>query len=191
VAIRNWRAFERLGVSWINYPGAFIHHALTLDPGVSLGDYRRSPTPDDAMVVLFRAAFETPGLPARDQFRAGRAQLMEMSFDTFERGVRDQLARALGAGGFDPARDIAAITVNRWGHGYAGCANDLYDPDWPREEVPWVIGRKRFGRIAIANSDAGAICLTQCAFDQANRAINELLTDVIRPQFDTTWGERV
>jgi spermidine dehydrogenase len=191
VAIRNWRAFEKLGVQWINYPGAFLHHALTLDPGVSLGDYRRSPTPDDPMVVLFRAAFEKPGLPARDQFRAGRAQLMEMRFDAFERAVRDQMGRALGAGGFDPARDIEAITVNRWGHGYAGCANDLYDPEWPREEVPWVVGRKRFGRIAIANSDAGAICLTQCAFDQANRAVNELLTDVIRPQFDTTWGERV
>lgn len=53
------------------------------------------------------------------------------------------------------------------------------------------MGRKRFGLITIANSDAGAICLTQCAFDQANRAVNEILTDVIRPQFDTTWGERV
>lgn len=191
VAIRNWRVFPKLGVSWVNYPGRFIHYALALDPGTSIGDYRRSPTPDDPTVLLLRAAFEKPGLPARDQFRAGRAELMALSFEAFERDARDLLARSLGGGGFDPARDIAAITVNRWAHGYAGCANDLYDPEWPREEVPWVVGRKRFGRIAIANSDAGAICLTQCAFDQANRAVNELLTDVLRPQFDTTWGERV
>ena len=191
VAIRSWRAFQKLGVSWINYPGKFIHYALALDPGVSLGDYRRSPTPDDPMAVLFRAAFEKPGLPAREQFRAGRAELMSLSFEDFERDARDQLVRSLGNGGFDPARDIIGLTVNRWAHGYAGCANDLYDPEWPREELPWIVGRRRFGRIAIANSDAGAICLTQCAFDQANRAVNEILADVIRPQFDATWGERV
>lgn len=33
--------------------------------------------------------------------------------------LRDQLTRLLGPGGFDPARDIRAITINRWGHGYA------------------------------------------------------------------------
>ena len=30
-----------------------------------------------------------------------------------------QLGRALKEGGFDPARDITAITVNRWPHGYS------------------------------------------------------------------------
>jgi spermidine dehydrogenase len=191
VAIKNWSAFRNLGVSRVNYPGKFIHSSASLDPGASLGDYRRSPTPDDPTVLWLTAAWEKPGLAPRDQFRAGRAELLDISFATFERDIRDQLARSLAAGGFDPARDITGITVNRWAHGYAGAANDLYDPDWSREEVPWVVGRKRLGRIAIANSDAGAICLTQCAFDQANRAVNELLTDVIRLQFDTTWGERV
>ena len=113
-----------------------------------------------------------------------------MSFETFERNIRDQLGRILGDGGFDPARDIEAITVNRWPHGYAGGANDLYDPDWGYDEAPWVVGRQRFGRIAIANSDAGAISLTQCAFDQAHRAVQELITDVIRPEFQFPWAER-
>ena len=113
-----------------------------------------------------------------------------MSFETFERGIRDQLARALGEGGFDPARDIEAIFVNRWPHGYAGASNDLFDPDWGYDEAPWVLGRKRFGRIAIANSDAAATCLTQAAFDQAHRAVQELLTDVIRPEFQYPWAER-
>lgn len=191
VAVTNWRAFQKLGASSISYPGKFMHYSAALDPGASLGDYRRSPTPDDPMALLMSATWEKPGLPARDQFRAGRAELLNISFETFEREIRDQLGRSLSGGGFDPARDIAGITVNRWGHGYAGASNELYDPEWPVEEAPWVVGRKRYGRIAIANSDAGAICLTQCAFDQANRAVNELITDVIRLQFDTTWGERV
>ncbi len=113
-----------------------------------------------------------------------------MSFETFERTIRDQMARALGEGGFDPARDIEAIFVNRWPHGYAGAGNDLYDPDWGYDEAPWVLGRKRFGRIAIANSDAAATSMTQAAFDQAHRAVQELITDVIRPEFQYPWAER-
>jgi spermidine dehydrogenase len=97
-----------------------------------------------------------PGLPRRDQHRAGRGELLQTTFEAFERRTRDQLGRMLGGGGFDPARDIQAITVNRWPHGYADFGDPLNDPEWKTdEEKPWVIGRQRFGRIAIANSDAG------------------------------------
>jgi spermidine dehydrogenase len=191
VMLRNWKAFEKLGVSNIYSPNAFHAHC-GLDRAVSLGEYRRSPRPEDPTYVnMWKIPTEpNTGLSARDQFRVGRAKLLAISFQEFERNVRDQLGRALSAGGFDPARDIAGIFVNRWGHGYAGCANDLYDPDWARDEVPWLVGRKRFGLIAIANSDAGAACLTQCAFDQAHRAVSEIIGDVIRPQFEYRWGER-
>ena len=82
----------------------------------------------------------------------------------------------LGGGGFDPARDIAAITVNRWPHGYAYEYNTLWDAAaWPGAEKPCVVGRQRFGRIAIANSDAGARAYTNGAIDQAHRAVGELL----------------
>ena len=111
----------------------------------------------------------------RDQYRAGRMELMGTPFSTFERNIRDQLARMLGGAGFDPARDIEGITVNRWAHGYAYTPNPLFDPDWKEEEKPWVIGRKPFGRIAIANSDAGADAYTNVAIDQAHRAVTELL----------------
>ena len=80
----------------------------------------------------------------------------------------------LGGSGFDAARDIDAITVNRWPHGYAYEYNPLWDPDWARGESPCEMGRKRFGRIAIANSDAGAAAYTDSAIDQAFRAVNEL-----------------
>ena len=38
-----------------------------------------------------------------------------------------------------------------------------------------IVGRARFGRIAIANSDAGAAAYTDSAIDQAYRAVEELL----------------
>ena len=115
-----------------------------------------------------------PGLPARDQFRAGRAELMRTPFSTFERNIRDQLGRMLGSAGFDPPRDIQGITVNRWAHGYAYGYNPLFDPDWSEDEMPWVVGRKQFGRIDIANSDAAGIAYTDAAIDQAFRAVSEL-----------------
>ena len=189
VAINNWTSFANLGVGAIHSPGAF-HKTIGLDWGVNVGDYRHSASPDEPILLWLERIPIRPGLSARDQFRAGREELLATSFETFERNIRDQLGRALGEGGFDPARDIAAITVNRWPHGYAGAGNDLYDPDWSYDEAPWVVGRQRFGRITVANSDAAAISLTQAAFDQAHRAVQELLTDVIRPEFQYPWAER-
>src|SRR5258708_3198145 len=109
-----------------------------------------------------------------EQDGGGGMELMQTPFTTFERNIRDQLARMLRGGGFDAARDIEGITVNRWAHGYAFTPNALFDPDWKEEEKPWVIGRKRFGSIAIANSDAGADAYTNVAIDQAHRAVAEL-----------------
>jgi spermidine dehydrogenase len=190
VVIRDWRAFARLGVSNIHCPGDYFEY-LHLDGYSSrFGDYETSRDPDDPTVVRLWASPIAPGLPVRDQSRAAREEMLAISFETFERGIRDQMARALGEGGFDPARDISAIFVNRWPHGYAGGANDLYDPDWGYDEAPWVLGRKRFGRIAIANSDAAATSMTQAAFDQAHRAVQELITDVMRPEFQYPWAER-
>ena len=103
------------------------------------------------------------GLPARDQHRMGRIELFTTTFETMERKIREQLARTLGPGGFDPARDIAAITVNRWPHGYAYEYSALFDTFvLEGGETPCERARKPFGRIAIANSDAGAQAPTQC-----------------------------
>ena len=103
-------------------------------------------------------------------------ELFETSFETFERNIRDQFARTVGAGGFDPARDIAAITVNRWPHGYAYEYNSLFDRFWLEGgEQPCEVARKTFGRIAIANADAAAYAYTDAAIDQAYRAVQELV----------------
>jgi spermidine dehydrogenase len=176
VALRNWRAFQTLGVSGASCPGAYFS-SFGLAPAQAVGGYATAATPDEPILVRLT---RTPCLPGaateRDQHRAGRAELLATPFEVFERNIRDQLYRALGPGGFDPARDIAGIMVNRWPHGYAYEYNPLYDPwDIPEDQRPHVIGRQRFGRIAIANSDSGAQAYTSCAIDQAHRAVGELL----------------
>ena len=174
VAIRNWTPFQSLGIHQIVAPGAY-HTYTALDFPVSLGQYEFPSKPDEPMVLFMLRTPCKPGLSQRDQSRAGRAELMRTQFSTFERNIRDQLARMLGSAGFDPARDVEGITVNRWAHGYAFSPNSLFDPDWPDDEKPWVLGRKPFGRIAIANSDAGASAYTDVAIDQAYRAVGELV----------------
>ena len=177
VALHNWTSFAKLNVRHIVAPGAY-HTFAALDFPVNLGEYKFPSKPEEPMVLFLLRTPCKPGLPARDQHRAGRAELLQTPFSQFERNIRDQLARMLGGAGFDPARDIDGITVNRWAHGYAYESrpyNALFDPQWKEGEQPWVLGRKRFGKIAIANSDAGASAETDAAIDQAWRAVGELL----------------
>ena len=174
VALRNWTSFAKLNVHQIVAPGGY-HTYNALDFPVSLGQYQFPRDPEEPMVLFMLRTPCKPGLPQRDQNRAGRAELMQTPFSKFERNIRDQLSRMLGIAGFDPEKDIEGITVNRWAHGYAFTPNTLFDPDWKEEEKPWVLGRQPFGRIAIANSDAGASAYSNVAIDQAHRAVGEIL----------------
>ena len=175
VAIRNWRPFKALGVHEVYAPGSY-HSSIRLTQTVDIGRYVSVRSPDDPILVRMVRTPCKPGLDEREQHRVGRAELLDTSFEVFERNIRDQLARTLGSGGFDPATDIIAITVNRWPHGYAYEYNPLFDPDWNEHEQPHVIGRAPFGRITIANSDSGAGAYTDSAIDQAHRAIEEVMT---------------
>jgi spermidine dehydrogenase len=175
VALHNWNAFRNAGVRSIASPGMY-HSMTTLEEPTTIGNYDASPPSPEAPAILrMRRTPCRPGLPERDQHRIGHADLLATPFEVMERNIREQLARMLGPTGFDPAREIAAITVNRWPHGYAYEYNYLFDPEWLEGQRPCDIARRRFGRIAIANSDAAAAAYTDQAIDQALRAVEELL----------------
>jgi spermidine dehydrogenase len=176
VALKNWTAFKKLGINGASAPGMY-HTSARLEMPTVIGGYNPTPaSADDPILVRMTRTPCKPGLPSRDQHRAGHVDLLTTPFSTFELKIRDQLARMLSGGGFDAARDIDAITVNRWPHGYAYEYNPLWDPDWPEGQSPCEIGRKPFGRITIANSDAAAAAYTDQAMDQAYRAVQELMT---------------
>ena len=178
VAVANWTAWQKLGVANINAPTMF-HTSVALTEAASLGEIEHPQSPDQPIALHLTKVPTTPGKPRKEQHRLGRAELLATSFETFERKIRDQLARSLGTGGFDPARDIVAITVNRWPHGYAYTYNSLYEPmEWVytnSESRPNVIARQPYGLIAIANSDAGASPHTDTAIWEAWRAVGDIL----------------
>jgi len=173
VALRNWQPFDKLGVQHIVSPGSY-HCYTSLDFPVSLGAYKFPSQADEPAVLFMLRTPCKPGLSSRDQYRYGHGELYQTPYSTIERNVRDQMGRMLASQGFDPTRDIFAITVNRWTHGYAYEYSTLWDPDFAPDDRPCVIGRQPFGRITIANSDAGARAYTDAAIDQAWRAVGEI-----------------
>jgi len=176
VVVRNWQAWLALKISDIVAPKGFFSH-VALDFPVDLGTYRHPRDPAEPIVLHLEHVPGAPnsGLDARAQFHIGQAKLLAMTFADFETRIRDQLDRMLGPGGFDSGRDIAAITVNRWPHGYGYVANSLFDPDDYDDRV-LKMARQPFGRVAIANSDAGGDAYAHLAINEAARAVHELLT---------------
>ena len=178
VAVTNWTAWQKLGIANINAPTMY-HTSAALTEASSLGEIQHPQSPSEPIVLHLTKVPASPGKPRQEQHRLGRAELLATSFETFERKIRDQLARSLGAGGFDPARDIFAITVNRWPHGYAYTYNSLNEPmEWVytnSENRPNVIARQPYGLISIANSDAGASPHTDTAMWEAWRAVGDVL----------------
>ena len=176
VLIPSWKVFADLGLDFVYYTDAFYKQVELAYP-VSIGDYKFNKSPDDSMVLHMCHSHHSKDIKGPDQWREGRRRLLSTPFSVYEGHVKDQLDGALGGGGFDSDRDISAITVNRWPHGYSYSNELIWEPDWENEESkPWVIGRQQYGRISIANSDAGASADTNSAITQGIRAAQEALS---------------
>ena len=178
IAVRNWKAFENLGYQSFSIPQPKLMHSFGMDFPVSMGGYEFTQSPDQPTVLhgTYVPARPDEGLTEREQHKQGRRDLYELTFADFERDIVSVMSGSLEGGGFDAERDIAAITVNRWPHGYAYEYNELFDPpEWSRKDGPHLLGARRMGRISIANSDAAAYAYVNGAFDAAHRAVNEQL----------------
>jgi spermidine dehydrogenase len=173
LALRSWKALHKLGVRAVYAPGSY-YPSVRMNHPVTIGGYRFPASPEEPMALLMVHVPTKPGLSQREQRRAGQHEILATPFETYEHQAYDQLDRMFGAAGFESRRDVAAITVNRWTHGYAYEYSSLWDPDWPEAERPCAIARQRFGRIAIANSDARAKSQTWAAIGEAHRAAIEL-----------------
>jgi spermidine dehydrogenase len=175
VAVRNWQPFMKLKVRETYGPGSY-YSTMWLNQKVDIGAYHTCHNPDEPTLVHMLRTPCQAGLTEHEQNKVGRAQLLATSFETFEKETRGMMQRILGPGGFDAGRDIEAITVNRWPHGYTPEYNPLFEPLVPEDQAPYVIGRARFGNITIANADSGGYGYTDGAIDQAARAVSELLS---------------
>ena len=177
-AIRNWQAFADAGFYKMYTPGDAMFKYLHLDFPVSMGDYQYSQSPDKPIVVSAWYSPTERGLTNIQQYKAGRAKLLQMSYQDFEADIFKHFDGMLGPHGFDAERDFAAITLNRWPHGYAYEFEGIGVPaDYDRHNGPHIAGRAQIGRISIANSDSEAYAYVDGAIDAAYRAVNEQLRE--------------
>ncbi|MFK9006784.1 flavin monoamine oxidase family protein [Pseudomonas pergaminensis] len=174
VVIRNWQSFQKLGVHEI-YAATQPYSRIKLDYPVSMGgyDHPRDPTQPIGLHMVYVPTSPNSGMNARDQARAGRGKLYGQTFEQLEAQLRDQLQRMLGPGGFEHERDILAITVNRWSHGYASFSNSLFDKA-DESEALMKLAKKPVGHVSIANSDAAWSAYAHAAIDEAYRAVGEI-----------------
>ncbi len=190
VLVRHWQAFQRAGIAGFTLPDHPLWEEIRLDFPVSIGRYRFPDSPDQPCLLQMSAVvLDGPrGTPEREQCAAGRRKLHAMDFREVERELRQVLNGALGPFGFAAATDIEAITLNRWAHGYAYEYMRPWDAYWPDGPLPIHAARRGWGRIAIANADAGAYAYAHGAIDQATRAVSELLPHARLPAWWTTPG---
>ena len=176
VLLRSGAAVNASGAAQHFCPGSFFE-AVSQAPPVSLGGYRGGSKGAEPM-VLWMAHMPAPrnngSQNSRDLYRLGQHRLYTTPFSAYEAEIAKQLSAMFGPKGFDADRDIEAITVNRWSHGYAYEYMGLYDPDWDDGQAPHELGRKPLGRISIANSDAEGSAYLHAAIDAAARAVDEL-----------------
>ncbi len=169
VLLRHWRPIADIGAFQMQWPDGYCTWMHVSDP-LLVGDYQPEYHPDKPTVLSMYKYLYTPGLPPSDQMKLGRYEMESKSFGDYEREIRSELNHALGPWGFDAAKDILAITVNRWGHGY-----NFFQPT-PGEKPPYEVGRRRVGRISFAGADAGGSPWTQAALQQGRRAAYEQLS---------------
>ncbi|MFK7732457.1 MAG: NAD(P)-binding protein [Pseudomonadales bacterium] len=176
VLVRSSAPLKALGVKGARCPGR-MHNAVIAMQGINTGGYNHPVEDDGPVPLMFWGSLAAPREVEniKDQLRASRLRMLSLSFEDYEREVRTVLDGFLGPAGFDVQKDILAITVNRWPHGYSYSYMDLWDPDWPEGQAPHEIASKPVGNISIANSDAGADAYTHVAIDEAYRAVDELL----------------
>jgi spermidine dehydrogenase len=174
LAVRNWEPWVKAGVHEVTNPMGF-YSRIKLDYPVSLGSYRfaRSPREPTGLHLVHVPTPRVTGMDQRAAWRAGRTTMLETPFEQYESQAIDELTRFLGPHGFDAKRDIAAISVYRWGHGYAYGFNSLYDKQQDPELSAY--GHQPVGRVAIANSDAAGSAYANAAIEQGLRAVDELL----------------
>jgi spermidine dehydrogenase len=173
VALRTWHPWVALGVHEIFGVNTF-HSRVKLDYPVSMGGYRCATDPSEPILVHM---VHVPLVPSagdpRAALRAARKTLFGLKIEDYEQRIRSDLTRMLGPGGFDAERDIAAITVNRWSHGYSYGPNTLMEPEDVAQRT-MERARSPVGRVGMAGSDAGWDPYAHCAFEQAHRAVSEL-----------------
>ena len=125
----------------------------TCGPTCTSATIGRRSIPDQPNLFTFYVPFNQHGLSLVDQGHAGRARLFSTSYREYETQVRQQMVTLFASAGFDPARDIAGIVMNRWGHAYCNAGPGFYTPRRTASRRQLIYCANRSARLAFAHSE--------------------------------------
>ena len=178
VAVSNWRFLYKMGMSgcrWFEGIGNYFEVrklALTGLEDPTIG-------PDSPTVLTLKILYSYPGQPIAEQGNSGRAEMIGTSFRDYEKQIRQQFSDMFSNSGFDAARDIRGIILNRWGHAYLNPQPGFFfgrnGKPAPRE----ILRSAPFGRIAFANTDLAGAMDHRYSVLEAQRAVKQLLDQVL------------
>lgn len=174
VALTNWRFLYRLGITaaiWDRTEGGFGYTCNIRNP-MQVGGYQSPLHPDQPTILTFYTPFHHPGLPLKEQVMRGRTELLTTSYPEFERKIYAQMMKLFAASGFDPARDVAGLILNRWGHAFSVPFPGFFGGASGR--APRDVIRSRHGRIAFAHSELVGWQHWGPAADEGRRALTQL-----------------
>lgn len=172
VAVRNWRAFAKLGISAAHWFDGFGFFVNVRQPMRIAG----APVPLDPSkpaMLTFYVGFPQSGVAIDVQTSQARGNLFGTSYADFERQIRRQLQQMFGAAGFDSKRDIAGIVLNRWGHAYIAPQPGFYFGG-PSDPAPLEVIRERYGRIAFGHSELSGRQSWGRAAQESRRALKQV-----------------
>ncbi len=178
VAVTNWKFLSKMGISggnWFEGFGRYVEVRKMAKFGVDSPEVG----PDSPSVLTFFVDFAKPGLPAAEQGSRGRAELLSTSYAAYERRIREQMTAMFGASGFDAKRDIAGIVLNRCGHAFINPQPGFFFGTNGEPAPRDALRAAPFGRIAFSHSDLAGAMDHRNAFLESNRAVGQLLDQVL------------
>ncbi len=173
VALTNWRFLYELGYTACRWFSGFGFFCNIRNP-MQVGEYRPPLDPKQPTILTFYVPFSYPGLSLRDQLVRGRLELLRTTFSEYEEKILEQMERMFGPAGFDRAKDVAGIILNRWGHAYVCPQPGFYFGTEGRMAPPDVI-RQRHGRVAFGHAELRGHQYWSGAMSEGRRAARQVL----------------
>jgi spermidine dehydrogenase len=180
VALRNWRFLAKLGITGCRWFGGGIGNYIELRRLATVGDIPKTISPDSPVVLTLKVLYSYPGFSTEEQGHRGRGEMITTSFREYECRIRQQFTDMFSSAGFDAARDIAGIILNRWGHAYLSPQPGFFFGKNGKPAPRDVLRSAPFGRIAFANTDLAGAMDHRFSILEAQRAVQQLLDQVIR-----------
>ena len=175
VALKNWRAMAKLGISAAHYfDGQGLGQTMNIRRPMKFKGYDAPCDPDKPIVLTSYVGFATPGLPARAQGAKARGDLLARSYRDYEIMIRRHLNEMFASAGFDAKRDIAGIILNRWGHSYVVPEPGFYFGR-PGSPAPAEVLVKRTGRMAFGHSELNGVQEWFGGVEHGERAMRQVL----------------